>query len=460
MNPVAQPLVFLPPQRLARLGLLLRRHQRLIMGLQWSIVLAYVGLVAVPAFLPLPPEHTHLWDNLTRFAQFAFWGIWWPFVILSTLTLGRVWCGVLCPEGALTEWASRYGLGRGMPKWLKWGGWPFLAFVSTTVFGQMTSIYEYPKPVLLILGGSTLAAVAAGLIWGREKRVWCRHLCPVSGVFSLLAKVAPLHYRVDQQAWDSAPPGSRASRTHAVNCAPLINIRRMDSASACHMCGRCAGERDAVQLSLRRPDSEILASQSGAGNDLWAARLLAFGMLGVALGAFQWSASPWLVTLKQALAEWLVEHEIWWALDPVGLWWLFTDYPEVNDVFTWLDGGVLLAYIAAETLVVGGWVWGWLKVAGWLAGLDWTRMAYTLIPFAGISVFVGLSLLTTGQLAAEGVAVPWAGHLRIGLLGVAALWGASLAWRLAPQRRLASALTVVLAAALPLSAWAVQFFVW
>lgn len=464
MNYPAEPLIFMPAQpRLARAGLFMRRHQRVIMGLQWGIVLAYLVLVAVPAFMPLPAEHTHLWDNLTRFAQFAFWGIWWPFVILSTLALGRVWCGVLCPEGALTEWASRYGLGRGIPTWLKWGGWPFLAFVSTTVFGQMTSIYEYPKPVLLILGGSTLAALAAGLVWGREKRVWCRHLCPVSGVFGLLAKVAPLYYRVNQQAWDNAPPGSRASRKHAVNCAPLINIRRMDSASACHMCGRCAGERGAVELSLRRPGSEILAhpvSGGGTDNELWSARLLAFGMLGVALGAFQWSASPWLVMLKQALAEWLVEHEIWWALEPAGRWWLFTDYPEVNDVFTWLDGGVLLAYIAAETALVGGWVWGWLKLAGWLAGLDWPRMAHALIPFAGISVFVGLSLLTTGQLSAEGVSVPWAGELRIGLLGLAAVWGASLAWWLAPKRRLAVALAVALASALPLAAWAVQFFVW
>ncbi|HEX7971250.1 MAG TPA: 4Fe-4S binding protein, partial [Thiobacillus sp.] len=154
---------------LARLGLAMRRYRGVIIALQWGIVLSYLVLVALPAFLPLPPDQTHVWNNLTRFAQFAFWGIWWPFVILSMMLLGRMWCGVLCPEGALTEWVSRYGLGRGIPRWMKWGGWPFVAFVMTTVFGQMTSVYEYPKPALLILGGSTIAAIAAGLVWGREK---------------------------------------------------------------------------------------------------------------------------------------------------------------------------------------------------------------------------------------------------------------------------------------------------
>ncbi|TCV79187.1 4Fe-4S binding protein [Sulfurirhabdus autotrophica] len=451
--------------RLARLGLAMRRYRVTILVVQWVIVLSYLALVAIPAFLPLPPDKAHIWNNLTRFAQFAFWGIWWPFVILSIMALGRVWCGVLCPEGALTEWVSKYGLGRGIPRWMKWGGWPFVAFVMTTVLGQMTSIYEYPKPALLILGGSTIAAIAVGLIWGREKRVWCKHLCPVSGVFGLLAKIAPVHFKVDQSAWDTAPSGHRTSRLHVVNCAPLINIRRMESASDCHMCGRCAGERDAVQLTLRSPGAEIISKPDTPENrakemDLWPARLLVFGMLGVALGAFQWSASPWLVTVKQIAAGWLIDHEVWWPLKESGHWWLLTYYPEANDVFTWLDGGLLLTYIAVETLVVGGWVWGWLRLTGALTGLPWQRLAQTLIPFAGFSVFVGLSMLTTSQLAGEGVLVSWAHVARIALLVISALWGASLAWRMAKRNCTMAAIGISMATVLPLAAWSTQFFVW
>ncbi|MDP3483541.1 MAG: 4Fe-4S binding protein, partial [Sulfuricella sp.] len=124
------------PSSLQRLGDAMKRYRCLIISVQWAVVVFYLALVTIPAFLPLPGTGSSLLNNLTLLAQFMFWGIWWPFVIVSTLALGRVWCGVFCPEGTLTELASRYGLGRPVPRWLKWGGWPFTAFVITTVYGQ------------------------------------------------------------------------------------------------------------------------------------------------------------------------------------------------------------------------------------------------------------------------------------------------------------------------------------
>ena len=159
---------------LARIGDALRRHRRAILALQWFVVGLYALLVIVPALLPLPPAGASIVSNLTLLAQFAFWGIWWPFVIASTMLLGRAWCGLPCPEGTLTEFASRHGLGRAIPRWMRWSGWPFAAFALTTIYGQLISVYEYPQGVLFVLGGSTLAAVAVGFVHGKGKRVWCR----------------------------------------------------------------------------------------------------------------------------------------------------------------------------------------------------------------------------------------------------------------------------------------------
>jgi polyferredoxin len=186
---------------LAQTGDWMMRHQRMIRRVQWGVVLVYALLIVVPAVLPLPPKGAHLWTNLTLFAQFAFWGIWWPFVLVSMVLVGRLWCGLLCPEGALSEAVADHGRGLAVPRWLQWKGWPFVAFACTTVYGQMTSVYQYPRPALVVLGGSTAAAMVVGYLWGRHKRVWCRFLCPVTGVFSLLSKLAPFHFASIQ------PPG-------------------------------------------------------------------------------------------------------------------------------------------------------------------------------------------------------------------------------------------------------------
>ncbi|MBZ0105606.1 MAG: 4Fe-4S binding protein [Sulfuricella denitrificans] len=461
--------LLLQPPLLSRIGETMRRKRCLIIGVQWAVVVFYLVLVTVPAFLSLPSPEARMLEHFTLFAQFLFWGVWWPFVILSVMLMGRVWCGVFCPEGALTEFVSRYGLGRSVPRWMKWGGWPFVAFILTTVYGQLVSVYEYPKAALLVLGGSTVAAIAIGLVYGKGKRVWCRHLCPVTGVFGLLARLAPLHFSVDRERWnDRIQPGMIKIHPVPVECAPLVDIRRMKGASECHMCGRCSGHRGAVSLSARMPGQEVVRL-SPQDVRPWEVRLLIFGIIGVAVGAFQWSASPWFVAAKTWAAEWLVDRDSFALLQDNAPWWLLTHYPQTNDVFTWLDGLGILSYIGATALLVGGWVWGWLRVAGTILPGDAVnnarRLAYSLIPLGGVGVFLGLSAMTVSHLAAEGIHIPWLGQMRAALLGLAALWSWALAFgmlRHAPSdslRWLAGA-GVAMAIAGVITPWAFLFYIW
>lgn len=440
------------------LGETLRRRRKAVLALQWVVVAAYLVLVTVPAFLPLPPNQARMLDNLTLFAQFVFWGLWWPFVLLATMSLGRVWCGLLCPEGTLTEAASRFGLGRPVPRWLKWGGWPFVAFILTTVYGQLVSVYEYPKAVLLVLGGSTVAAVAVGLVYGRDKRVWCRHLCPVSGVFALLSRLSALHFRVNRENWQATPRPAIP-----INCAPLLDLRRMQGASQCHMCGRCSGHRDAILLTPRLPGSEVITP--GDRSLVWDARLLVFGLIGTAAGAFQWSASPWFVQAKMAAANWLVERDSFLLLQDNAPWWLLTHYPQANDVFTWLDGLSILAYIGSAALLLGLWATAWLALASRLGGRRDAearyRLALGLTPIGGFGAFLGLTALTATLLGAEGITLPWLHYARAGLLLVAAGWSLGLGYRLLPaKRRLVSLLAYGTAVLGLVSPWIWLFFVW
>jgi polyferredoxin len=447
------------PGWLARVGQAMQAHRRAILAVQWCVVVAYLLLLVIPAFMPLPPEDAHVWDNLRLFAQFLFWGIWWPFVMLSMMLMGRVWCGVFCPEGAMSEFASRHGLGRAIPRWLRWSGWPFVAFVCTTVYGQLVSVYEYPQAALLVLGGSSVAAVGIGLVYGRGKRVWCRYLCPANGVFALLAKIAPVHFRVNEAAWRAS-----TERGPMVDCAPLINIRHMKSASACHACGRCSGYRDAVQLTARSPAQEILATRNRDVSTEEALTLMV-GVLGIATAAFLWSSSRALVQVKSWLANWLVEHDILWPLNDDAPWWLLTHYPAANDMFTWLDGLCILAYILGGGLAVGLTVLLCVRLAARVTSdsdLSWQRLALALIPLAGMSIFLGLSMLTLGHLKAERLSLEWVAPVRVALLvlgsGFSAWLGARLLLRSATLREGLAYALFMLPIALIDTIWALNFF--
>lgn len=447
---------------LSGIGLFLRRQRRLILAIQWLVVVFYLGLVIVPSFLPIPPESAHLWDNLRLFAQFVFWGVWWPGVMIATLALGRVWCGVFCPEGALSEWASRFGRGKPLPGWLKWPGWPFVAFVCTTVYGQLVSVYEYPQAALLVLGGSTVAAVVLGLLYGRGKRIWCRYLCPASGVFAVLARFAPLHYKVDRDAWDR-----HQGDFEPVNCPPLVDVRRMQSAAECHACGRCAGQRGAVELAARVPGAEIVDLRAPARTP--EALTLLFGVLGVATAAFQWTLSPWFLHAKLALADWLVEHDHFALLDNDVPWWLLTHYPEVGDAFTWLDGGLILAYLLGGGALLGGLLWLGPAIAARLLAdrrLPWQKLTLALTPLAGASVILGLSMLTITHLKAEHFWLGWVAGFRVVLLALGCLAALWLAVRLVARaeagggRRLLAGLALAWPVALIAANWITVFFVW
>ncbi|MCL2657483.1 MAG: 4Fe-4S binding protein [Betaproteobacteria bacterium] len=452
---ISAPLVFVPRRRsrLARLGDAMARHRGLIAGVQWGVVLVYGVLVSAPAFLPLPGEHARILDNLTRFAQFLFWGLWWPGVIVSVMLFGRVWCGVLCPEGTLTEWASQRGLGRTIPRWMRWPGWPLAGFLGTTLYGQLIGIYAYPKPVLLILGGSTAAAISVGLVFGRGKRVWCRYLCPVTGVFALLARLSPFHFWTDRAAWKRFP-----HRAPPVDCPPLLNVSVLSSGAQCHQCGRCSGYRDAISLRWRWPGSEILAA---GPQDIgrFEIALLLYGALGFALGAFQWKLVPDFVASKQHVAKWLVAHRILWPFDDSVPWWLLKHYPSVADVFTWLDGAWIAAWIIAHALLLGGIAQLCLVGAGRLLHSDWEKLALGLIPLAGVSLFLGLSLTSLALLRAEDVAFTWAPTVRMALLSLAVAGTLALGTSLIRQARagiwrsLLAGVLYAAAVALPVWLW-------
>jgi len=445
-------------------GLFMQRHRGAIQAVQWGIVGLYLVLLILPACLPLPPRGAHILNNFVLFAQFAFWGIWWPFVILSMLLLGRLWCGVFCPEGTLAQWSSTRGRNKTIPRWIKWRGWPTLAFILTTLYGQLISVYDYAQAALVILGGSTLAAMVVGFLYGKNTRVWCRYLCPVAGVFNLLSRLAPISFKSNEAAWRNFQ-GKAAS--HPV-CPPMISIRHLNGVSACHMCGNCAGYRQAVQLQARSFHEEVV-SHGHEKTCLWEMRLLLYGMVGVAIGAFSWTLSPWFVTLKQILASWFVRKNILWPLERTGYWWILTDYPQLGDHFNWLDGFCISAYILGSGVVFGLFLSLSLSAIVRLYGNPGflkQHLAQAYLPVAAAGLFLGLTATTVNLLRYSGFHVTGLSEARMVILASAALWSLSLfrrilsAHALSPIRNRLGLILFSLTLLPIVGAWGLIFWGW
>src|SRR6185312_12050999 len=172
-------------------------------------------------------------------------------------------------------------------------------------------------------------------------------------------------------------------------------------------------------------------------------------MIGLAIGAFEWSSTAWFVQLRTAVANYVLEHGPAWLLADNAPWWLLTHYPDAHDVFTWLDGALIIGWIVGTASILGAFVTICLALASFPAHGMWRRactLSYALAPLAGIGLFVGLSALTVGLAKGEGLQVHALPTLRCALLGAGAAWSLWLACRQLRSRTTGSRLAVALLA--------------
>jgi hypothetical protein len=192
--------------------------------------------------------------------------------------------------------------------------------------------------------------------------------------------------------------------------------------------------------------------------------------MGLAIDALQWSASPWFVSAKQWVAQFLVGAGVTWPLETTAPWWILTDYPLRNDVLTLLDGILLVVYVVAAALVFSMTTMLMIGLAThFLGGWSMARfhhLAQALIPLAGSGVFLGLSALTVSQLRSDGIILPFVGEMRTAMLALATLWSAALCWKIAVlytparSRRIASLIAFCMAMAPANVGWLLLFRLW
>ena len=200
----------------------------------------------------------------------AFAGLAWalPILIVYGLVRGRAFCGWACPVNLLCE-ALDWLRGklhikvrdRAVPRRAK-----VVLAVAVLVLSAICSapVFEFVNPVSAVnkavLFGSfagvfTLAAIAVSeLFWAR--RVWCRALCPLGGMYEVLGCVGFASVKIDHDA---------CVQCGACQAACLCDPEILDAALAgeadrvaagdCMLCGKCvdACPHAALHIGIAAP---------------------------------------------------------------------------------------------------------------------------------------------------------------------------------------------------------------
>ena len=199
----------------------------------------------------------------TNLANLLVWCCWFPLVIVGAVVLGRVWCAV-CPMELATTVASRIGLRRPVPAFLK-SGWAItILYGAAAIVGVYTlGVHRVPHRMAVYLVALLALALTVGLVF--EKRAFCSHVCPVGHLLGLYAHCSVLQWRAADAAVCNACEGkdcvakSRRLGIRRRSCTSGLYPPAIQDNRDCLLCTQCLKvcPSDNLCLAVRAPWSDL-----------------------------------------------------------------------------------------------------------------------------------------------------------------------------------------------------------
>ncbi len=368
------------------------KYRNLVALVHVVMFVAFIGLLTVPLFFDVPKGETGPFQHIATFSLFAIWGLWFPLVFLSVIFTGRSWCGLLCPMGAASEWMNKIGPQFAIPSWLKWPGTPVISFLVVTVWAQTVGARDHVLAMAFVFGTTLACAMAIGFFFGRNKRAWCRHSCPIGlalGVYSRIGAVdfKPKRPKEGQRLW-----------TEKTACPTMIDLPRKIESRHCIECFKCVQPRakGGLFLRLRNPGEEVASIRDHHPN--MSEIMFLFLGTGTALGGFLWLVLGSYQDLRIWLGNLIIDREWYWLGEP-GPVWLMAVYPNEREVFRWFDFFLIVGYMVGWMALTAAVLSAATALAAWASGKlggdrtfrdRFIELGYQFAPVAMISLILGL----------------------------------------------------------------------
>lgn len=381
------------PRLAALVESLLVRYRDQVALVHAAMFVLFVGLLALPLFFDAPPEHAGPFDHVASFANYLIWGLWFPLVFVSVALTGRSWCGLLCPMGAAAEWTNSIGLKREIPRWLRWPGTPVVSFILVTIWGQTLGVRDHALAMAILFGSVMGVAMLTGFLYGRRKRAWCRHACPIGLMLGVYARLGAVDFSPKR------PEPGDVTWTEKTVCPTMIDLDHKVESRHCIECFRCVSPKapGGLYLRLRHPGAEIEDVRDHHAN-LSEVMFLFMGT-GSALGGFLWLVLDSYQRMRMAIGDWAIDHDLYWLGEP-GPVWLMAVYPEQREVLRWLDffmiTGYMLGWLALMTALLSATTAGMAWLSGRFGGTGsfrqrFVELGYQVAPVAMVSLLIGLA---------------------------------------------------------------------
>lgn len=303
---VAPDLIFVaPPEKEVHKLNLLRnetlraflRKPTLLTALTW-VNIVFVGLVTVLTLYGATRPLGHpLREATTNPGMLVTWSVWFVFLPLGTVLVGRIWCGI-CPIagiGDLVARLKRFDLP--VPKLFKrlefWG--LVIAYVLVDLSESIVEIDDSPLSTGIFLLVVLYLAIAFTVLF--ERRAFCRYLCPLAGWLGAYSTIAPIEIRGNKKVCQTQCGEHTCYKgTDTVEGCPMfLYPASMASNAECLLCTKCvqACEHKGVQLNLRPPLSELWRNSQ----PILALSVFSVMLIGI-MGFHQFKGLAWFKPLK------------------------------------------------------------------------------------------------------------------------------------------------------------------